>query len=136
MFEKNQNSGGMNMKLLRQICILISLVSINLSGCDKVAELLPGASEDGKQAENNTVEEENYVQGPLLVILDDQEMLSEQIREAKNSGDMMTVKVLFEEFEAMEADFNAGFEAVQGELTSAEATEISRRHRDIIRELH
>lgn len=63
------------MKLLRQICILISLVSINLSGCDKVAELLPGASEDGKQAKNNTVEEENYVQGPLLVIFDDQEML-------------------------------------------------------------
>ena len=118
------------MKLLRQIFILASLASITLSGCNS----LPGALDSSKQVK--PVETESYSKKFLLGILDDQEMLVEQIREAKNSGDMTTAKNLLAEFEVMEIHFNAELEGVKGSLSSVEATEISRRHSEIIRKLN
>ena len=115
---------------------LLTLCVLALGGCDKPSELSPNSSTQVQPAASQDSQAADEARQQLDGLLDDQEQLAEQFAAAKREGDMATAKSLFTDFEKMDADFNSQLEALQGQLSPGTATEISRRHRDIVKKLY
>ena len=78
----------------------------------------------------------NYAKDELLNLIEDQSRLVDDIVEARKSNDRKGMKRLFAEFEELETQFQAAFIEANTNLTTAEANEISRNHREIMRKLN
>lgn len=124
------------MKIPGSILPLMVLCVFILGGCDKASEPVPKASGQAQSAASQESREADEARQTLDWLLDDQEQLAEQFAAARHGGDLAAAKSLFTEFEKIEADFNSQFEALEGRLSPGTATELSRRHRDIVRKLN
>lgn len=93
--------------------------------------------EDRSSAESATAADpDNFAKDDLLNLIEDQSRLVDDIVEARKSNDRDGMKRLFAEFEELETQFQATFSEMNSNLSTADANEISRQHREIMRKLN
>ena len=81
-------------------------------------------------------EPDNFAKDDLLNLIEDQDRLVDDIVEARQRNDRDGMKRLFAEFEELETQFQATFSEINSKLSTADANEISRQHREIMRKLN
>lgn len=124
----------MTFKGFIKLAIVIA-IGVWLYSSGKVQYVMNYFSQDDSSS-SSSIQSVSFEKGSLLNLIDHQGRLADNIVDARRNNSRDEVKRLFAQFEEFEAEYQTQFRQAESKLTAAEATEISRKHRDVMRRLN
>jgi len=116
--------------LIKKIIILnlVLFISILQISCKNSS-----SQRDIETSEQPVISSHEKIQ--LLGILDEQQELIEEMRNAANNDDKEFIKKLYEAILQLDQNFQQEFEMYEGSLSQSDSMDISKRHYEIIKSI-